>query len=131
MTRIVSLYSAKTHLSALVAQAASGEEVVITKNGVPQARLVPVAFRGQPRKPANAMLYQVPERVTHRHNRPRHADAGRHPRLPLLHAAKSWMPTCVGMTMLAPSMCQSLGRLVLRHAVSRHADEGRHPRLCR
>jgi prevent-host-death family protein len=55
MTRIVSLYSAKTHLSALVAQAASGEEVVITKNGVPQARLVPVAFRGQPRKPANAM----------------------------------------------------------------------------
>ncbi len=55
MTRIVSLYDAKTHLSALVAQAAAGEEIVIAKNGVPQARLVPVAFRGQPRKPANAM----------------------------------------------------------------------------
>ena len=55
MTRIVSLLNAKTHLSTLVAQAASGEEVVVTRNDVPQARLVPVAFRGQPRKPANAM----------------------------------------------------------------------------
>jgi hypothetical protein len=25
---------------------------------------------------------------------------------------KSWIPTCVGMTMLALSVCQSLGRLV-------------------
>jgi hypothetical protein len=28
----------------------------------------------------------------------RHADAGRHPRLSLMREAKSWMPTCVGMT---------------------------------
>jgi antitoxin (DNA-binding transcriptional repressor) of toxin-antitoxin stability system len=55
MTRIVSRHNAKTHRSALVAQAASGAEVVIARNGVPQARLIPVAFRGQPRQPANAM----------------------------------------------------------------------------
>jgi prevent-host-death family protein len=36
----VSLYDAKTHLSALVEEAASGQEVVITKNGKPRAKLV-------------------------------------------------------------------------------------------
>lgn len=55
MTRFVTLYDAKTHLSALVDRAAAGEEIVIAKNGVPQARLVPLAFRGRLRKPANAM----------------------------------------------------------------------------
>jgi len=55
MTPIVSLYDAKTHLSGLVDRAAAGEEIVIAKNGVPQARLVPIAFRGERRKPANAM----------------------------------------------------------------------------
>lgn len=55
MPRFVGRHNARTHPVALVAQAASGEEVVIAKNGVPQARLVPVALRGQPRKPANAM----------------------------------------------------------------------------
>lgn len=55
MTRFVSLYDAKTHLSGLVDRAAAGEEIVIAKNGVPQARLVPIAFRGELRKPANAM----------------------------------------------------------------------------
>ncbi|MBV8900208.1 MAG: hypothetical protein JOY92_08880 [Verrucomicrobia bacterium] len=29
--------------------------MVISKNGVPCARLVPIAFRGKRRKPANAM----------------------------------------------------------------------------
>ena len=39
----VNLYEAKTQLSALVDEAAAGEEVVIAKNGKPYARLVPLA----------------------------------------------------------------------------------------
>jgi hypothetical protein len=30
----------------------------------------------------------------------------------LLHEGKSWMPTFVGMTVGAPPVCQSFGRLV-------------------
>ncbi len=56
MPPFVSLYDAKTQLSALVDRAAAGEEIVIAKNGVPYARLVAIACRGQRRKPANAML---------------------------------------------------------------------------
>jgi len=37
-----SLYDAKTQLSALVDQAAAGAEIIITKNGKPRARLVPL-----------------------------------------------------------------------------------------
>jgi prevent-host-death family protein len=55
MNQNFSLYEAKTHLSALVDQAAAGQEIVISKNGVPLAKLVPIPFRGEPRKPANAM----------------------------------------------------------------------------
>jgi prevent-host-death family protein len=55
MTQFVSLYDAKTRLSALVDRAAAGEEIVIAKNGIPCARLVPIERRGEPRKPANAM----------------------------------------------------------------------------
>jgi prevent-host-death family protein len=55
MTQFVSLYDAKTRLSALVDRAASGEEIVIAKNGVPRARLVPIKSLGKRRKPANAM----------------------------------------------------------------------------
>jgi prevent-host-death family protein len=54
----VSLYDAKTHLSSLVDRAASGEEIVIAKNGVPLARLVAIPFHGQPRRPADAMRIQ-------------------------------------------------------------------------
>ena len=39
---MVSLYEAKTRLSALVDQAAAGEEIVIAKNGKPMAKLVPI-----------------------------------------------------------------------------------------
>ena len=52
---LVSLYEAKTHLSALVDRAAAGEEIVIAKNGVACARLVPIAQRGEHRTPVNAM----------------------------------------------------------------------------
>jgi len=55
VTTSVSLYEAKTHLSALVDRAAAGEEIIISKNGIPFARLTPLPFRGEPRRPANAL----------------------------------------------------------------------------
>lgn len=39
---VVNLYDAKTQLSALVEQAASGQEIIIAKAGRPRARLVPL-----------------------------------------------------------------------------------------
>ena len=42
MARTVNIYEAKSQLSALVEAAASGEEIVIAKAGVPRARLVPI-----------------------------------------------------------------------------------------
>lgn len=38
---MLNLYEAKTQLSALVDQAAAGEEIIIAKNGKPMAKLVP------------------------------------------------------------------------------------------
>jgi prevent-host-death family protein len=55
MPPFISLYDAKSKLSSLVDRAAAGEEIVIAKNGVPRARLVPIVSRGQRRGPANAM----------------------------------------------------------------------------
>jgi prevent-host-death family protein len=55
VTKFVSLYEAKTGLSRLVEDAAAGEEIVISKNGVPRAKLVAVPPKGKRRKPANAM----------------------------------------------------------------------------
>jgi len=55
VTQFISLYDAKTRLSALVDRAAAGEEIVIAKNGIPRARLVPIEGLGEPRTPANAM----------------------------------------------------------------------------
>jgi prevent-host-death family protein len=47
----VTLYEAKTHLSALVERAAQGEEIVIAKGGKPKAVLVPLADTRPARKP--------------------------------------------------------------------------------
>ena len=55
MTKFVSLYEAKTQLSSLVDRAAAGEEIVISKNGMPFAKLVPLPNRGKPRKPAKVL----------------------------------------------------------------------------
>ena len=52
---VVSLYEAKTHLSSLVERAARGEEIVITKNGAPRARLSAIPLAGGKRVPVNAM----------------------------------------------------------------------------
>ena len=51
----INIYEAKTQLSALVERAAAGEEIVIAKNGVARARLVPLARAAAPRRPANAL----------------------------------------------------------------------------
>jgi len=51
----VSIYDAKTHLSSLVALVARGEEIVIAKNGLPLAKLVPLPNPLHPRRPAGAM----------------------------------------------------------------------------
>jgi prevent-host-death family protein len=48
---LTNLYDAKTNLSQLVDRAAAGEEIIIAKNGVPKARLVPLARRAHPRRP--------------------------------------------------------------------------------
>ena len=42
---IVGAYEAKTRLSELLEKAEAGEEIVITKHGVPVAKLVPVRKR--------------------------------------------------------------------------------------
>jgi prevent-host-death family protein len=51
----VSLSEAKAHLSALVDRASAGEEVVITKNGAPRARLVSLPPSDTVREPAGAL----------------------------------------------------------------------------
>lgn len=38
----VNIHEAKTHLSRLVEEVAAGAEIVIAKNGVPRAKLVPI-----------------------------------------------------------------------------------------
>ena len=47
----VTLYEAKTHLSALVERAAGGEEIVIAKGGTPKALLAPLPDTRPARKP--------------------------------------------------------------------------------
>lgn len=42
MAKLLNIYQAKTHLSALVEEAAGGEEIVIAKAGKPMAKLVPL-----------------------------------------------------------------------------------------
>jgi prevent-host-death family protein len=48
--RMVNIHSAKTHLSRLIAEVASGEENVIAKAGKPVARLLPFEPRREPRR---------------------------------------------------------------------------------
>ena len=47
----VNIHAAKTHLSRLVDQAASGAEIVIAKAGKPVAKLVPLAPTGGKKRP--------------------------------------------------------------------------------
>ena len=43
MNKIVNIYEAKTQLSALVDQAVRGDDVIIARNGKPQARITSLA----------------------------------------------------------------------------------------
>jgi prevent-host-death family protein len=45
----VNIHEAKTHLSRLVARAAAGEEIIISKTGRPMAKLVPYVVQGTSR----------------------------------------------------------------------------------
>lgn len=59
----INLYEAKTQLSSLVEDAARGAEIVISKNGVPRAMLVPLPRAKAARKPARALrvTYLAPD----------------------------------------------------------------------
>ena len=46
----VNVYAAKTNLSQLLDRAAGGEEIIITRNGRPIAKLVSVTSARKPRK---------------------------------------------------------------------------------
>lgn len=47
----INIYEAKTQLSKLIARVEGGEEITISRNGRPAARLVPIARRTAPRVP--------------------------------------------------------------------------------
>ena len=49
--KTVNIHEAKTHLSRLIEDVATGEEVIIARNGKPVARLLPIAPRSRPRRP--------------------------------------------------------------------------------
>ena len=57
---IINIHQAKTHLSQLLARVMKGEELIIGKNGVPCARLVPLDTRKTPRKPG-LFHFNVPD----------------------------------------------------------------------
>ena len=47
----INIHQAKTHLSRLIEDVASGTEVLIAKGGRPMARLVPLGRDDSPRRP--------------------------------------------------------------------------------
>jgi len=61
----VNIHEAKTHLSRLVAaiKAGSQSEVIIAQNGVPVARLVPLAGKPKPKWGLAKGKYAVPETI--------------------------------------------------------------------
>ena len=54
----VNLYEAKTGLSALVEEAAAGEEIIIAKNGKARARLVAIEPNTAPRRPRQFGIWE-------------------------------------------------------------------------
>lgn len=57
----VGIREAKAHLSKLLRQVAAGEEIVITRDGVPVARLVPVEERPRRVFGIDRGRFEVPE----------------------------------------------------------------------
>ena len=62
MPRIVTVGEAQTHLSDLIARAEEGEDVIIARDGLPVARIVPV---GQPISETIALMRRERERRPH------------------------------------------------------------------
>ena len=56
--RVVNVHEAKTHLSALIARAEAGEDIVIARAGKPVLRLVPVE---NPRRVFGGLRLDVPD----------------------------------------------------------------------
>lgn len=56
---VVNVQEAKTHLSALIARAEAGEEIVIARAGRPILKLVPISE--PPRRNFGGMAFVVPE----------------------------------------------------------------------
>jgi prevent-host-death family protein len=56
-TQAVGLFEAKTHLSALIDRVERGDEITITRRGVPVARLVPA--RGASRKRVGEAIERI------------------------------------------------------------------------
>ena len=57
----VGVHEAKTTLSRLLRRAGAGEEVVITRDGLPVARLVPVEGSGRREFGQDVGLFEYPE----------------------------------------------------------------------
>lgn len=55
MIRFVDISEAEPHLSRLVDQALTGDEIIISRNGIALAKLVALPNRGKRRKPSNTM----------------------------------------------------------------------------
>jgi len=58
--KTINIHEAKTHLSRLIEEATSGEDIVIAKAGKPMVRLVPIASLEGPR-PMGLLAGQVRE----------------------------------------------------------------------
>jgi prevent-host-death family protein len=56
---VVNVQEAKTHLSALIARAEAGEEIVIARAGRPILKLVPI--EGPPPRKFGGMTFDVPD----------------------------------------------------------------------
>jgi len=63
MTKTINIHEAKTHLSKLLRQVLSGEEIIITKAGEPIARLIPFAEKPAKRVPGTVtgQLWVAPD----------------------------------------------------------------------
>ncbi len=57
---VVNVRAAKDQLSSLLEQAANGNEIIITSDGIPKAKLVPVRSRRQPFRVDWELLRSVP-----------------------------------------------------------------------
>ena len=51
MAQTVNVYEAKTNLSKLIAQVEAGEEITLSRNGRPVAKIVPLTWSRIARKP--------------------------------------------------------------------------------